>query len=208
MEKFLLFCVFSYWIMLITSNDVSRQEVSGPLRPQLGDNITLNCSMIDRYEITWFHLNAEQLTLLVSAEKDRSGRKLLIKYNHNSKRLRINADSWITVVSLVISEITQSDLGLYFCGTKSDTPEMQFDKSFRLETQDKLTELLKDVEITNDDLTVTERALMFGGVGLAFVIFFFATMAAAGIIHQHGWQKGWAEGKDAAALNSDLTTTD
>lgn len=55
----------------------------------------------------------------------------------------------------------------------------------------------------DDNLTVTERVLMFGGVGLAIVIFFLATVAAGGIIHHHGWQKGWTAGKDAIALGSD-----
>lgn len=201
--------------MHITYSDVSGQEESSLLTAQLGDNITLNCNMTDRYEIAWYHLNAAQLTLLVSVEKDSKTKiRLLISYNQNKKRMKINRDSEITVVSLVISKITESDLGLYFCGGKSDTPEMHFDRSIRVQLEENVSireenehsDREKEVKIT-DDLTVTERVLMFGGVGLAFVIFFFATMAAAGVIHQNGWQKGWAEGKDAA-LNTDLSTTD
>lgn len=101
---------------------------------QLGENITLNCNMSNRNKISWYHLKSEKLTLLVSAQKDRTtGRKLLIDYNTNT-RLKLNVDSGITVVSLGIFEITQSDLGLYFCGTKSDISEMHFDKAIRLQT--------------------------------------------------------------------------
>ncbi|KAI7798495.1 uncharacterized protein LOC130567266 [Triplophysa rosa] len=213
MEKIILFYVFSSWIMHITYSDVSVPQQSFLLRAQLGKSISLNCTMLNRYEIAWHHLNCEQLTLLVTAEKDsKTGEKLLITYNQNKNHLELKANSGITVVSLVISEVTQSDLGLYFCGTKSDTPKMHFDRAIRLQTEENLR-LRKEncnsqlgteqVEITDDDLTVKERVLMFGGVGLAIVIFFLATVAAGGVIHHRGWQKGWTAGKGAIALSSD-----
>lgn len=218
MEKLLFSCVLSFvHLFHITYSDVSGQEVSNLLITHLGENITLNCNMTKRNKVFWYHLNSEQLTLLVSAEIDYvPQKKLLINYNPNKKQLKLKTESGITVVSLVLSKVKQSDLGLYFCGTKSDTSEMHFERSIRVQLEEELSigegnehsnREKNGVKIT-DDLTVTERVLMFGGVGLAFMIFFFATMAAAGVIHQHGWQKGWAEGKDAAALNSDLTTTD
>lgn len=104
------------------------------LTAQLGENITLNCYMTNRNKISWFHLKSEKLTLLVSAQKERTtGRRLLINYKPNA-RLKLNADSGITVVGLVIYEITPSDLGLYFCGTQSDISEMLFDRATRLQT--------------------------------------------------------------------------
>ncbi|XP_056597873.1 uncharacterized protein LOC130415896 isoform X2 [Triplophysa dalaica] len=209
MEKLFFFCVLYGCLVHIT---YSGQEVSNLILDHLGETVTLNCNMTNRYEIAWYHLNSEQLlTLLVSAQKDRT---LLINYNTNP-RLTVNRDSSITLVSLVISEVTQSDLGLYFCGTKSDTPEMHFNRAVRLQTSENLMRREEngdsvrkhggeEVETTDDDdLTVKERVLMFGGVGLAIVIFFLATVAAGGIIHHHGWQKGWSEGKDAIALSSD-----
>ncbi|KAL0150842.1 hypothetical protein M9458_053861, partial [Cirrhinus mrigala] len=92
--------------------------------------------MTNRYEIAWYHLRSEQqLDLLISAEKDKKGRILLTSYNLNSIRLKITADTWVTRATLEISGVTGSDSGLYFCGTKSDAPEMFFDKPIRLEIE-------------------------------------------------------------------------
>ncbi|KAK9958192.1 hypothetical protein ABG768_012366 [Culter alburnus] len=181
----------------------------------MGENITLNCSMRNRYEVSWYHLRSEELVLLIFAEKDKTGRKFLIKYNQNSNRLNITADSLITTVSLVISGVSESDLGLYFCGTKSDTPEMHFDKPIRLQLEDQragntfqfftsclhklvvegenglfyshfvsktmIVESNKADAFNNYGVTVTERVLMFGGVGLAVFVFFLTTVVAGGI---------------------------
>ncbi|KAK9958196.1 hypothetical protein ABG768_012370 [Culter alburnus] len=152
--------------------------------------------MRNRYEVAWYHLRSEELVLLISAEKDKAGRKLLINYNQNKTRLKLISDNWITSVSLVISGATASDSGLYFCGTKSDAPEMHFDKPIRLEIEALfVTEESKaEVEISVT-VTETEQMLMFGGVGLAVFVFFLATVAAGGIIYHRGRQKGWKEAK-------------
>ncbi|XDV33527.1 hypothetical protein PO909_003913 [Leuciscus waleckii] len=134
MKKVIFFCVFSCWIMQITSSDLSAGG-SSDVRVRMGENITLNCSMRNRYEVAWYHLRSEELVLLISAEKDKTGRKLLINYNPNSNRMEITADGWVTRVSLTISGVTESDSGLYFCGIKSDAPEMFFDKPIRLEIE-------------------------------------------------------------------------
>ncbi len=67
--------------------------------------------------------------------KDKTGRKLLLNYNPYATRLKTTADAWVTRATLVISGVTESDSGLYFCGTKSDAPEMFFDKPIRLEIE-------------------------------------------------------------------------
>ncbi|XP_077086340.1 uncharacterized protein LOC143738198 isoform X3 [Siphateles boraxobius] len=209
MEKVIFFfCVFSCWIMQNTSSDLSVGG-SSDVRVKIGENITLNCSMRNRYEVSWYLLRSEELVLLISAEKDKNGRKLLNNYNPNSNRMKMTADSWVTRVSLTISGVTESDSGLYFCGIKSDAPEMHFDKPIRLEIEDtrtdredkdnSVTEPPEEVEI--DEVTVTERVLMFGGVGLAVFVFFLATVVAGGIVHYHGWQKGWAAAKHGALIH-------
>ncbi|KAF4094610.1 uncharacterized protein LOC131535476 isoform X1 [Onychostoma macrolepis] len=202
MEKVIFFfCVFSCWIMQITSNVASVRGSFDLLRVQKGESISLNCSMKNRYEIAWYHLNFEQINLLISAKKEKIIGNLLPNYNQNSTRLKIIADTWITRATLVISGVTESDVGLYFCGTKSDAPEMFFDKPIRLEIEGlSLTEEPKEVDITNG-VTTKERALMFGGVGLAVLVFFLATVIAGGIIHYRGWQKGWAAAKRSSLMN-------
>ncbi|XDV33513.1 hypothetical protein PO909_003905 [Leuciscus waleckii] len=214
MEKVIFFCVFSCWIMQITSSDLSG---SSDVRVQMGEDITLTCSMRNRYEVAWYHLRSEELVLLISAEKDKNGRKLLTNYNPNSNRMNITADSWVTRVSLTISGVTESDSGLYFCGTKSDAPEMHFDKPIRLEIEGLflteepkpeveipglfLTEEPKPKDEIPDEVTVTERVLMFGGVGLAVFVFFLTTVIAGGIIYHRGQQKGWKAAKQEALIS-------
>ncbi|XP_050960230.1 uncharacterized protein LOC127161526 isoform X2 [Labeo rohita] len=186
MEKIIFFSLFS-WTVQTTSRGSSDL-----LRVQMGESISLNCSMRNRYEIAWYHLRSEQqLDLLISAEKDNKGRVLLTNYNTNSIRLKMTADTWVTRAILEISGVTESDSGLYFCGTKSDAPEMFFDKPIRLEVE--------------DGVTVTESVLMFGGVGLAVLVFFVATIAAGRIIHYHGWQKGWAAAKRSSRIQHKST---
>ncbi|XP_048059259.1 uncharacterized protein LOC125275946 isoform X1 [Megalobrama amblycephala] len=202
MDKVIFFfSVFSYWIMQITFSDASVRG-SSDQRAQIGEDITLNCSMRNRYEVSWYHLRSEELVLLISAEKDKAGKKLLINYNQNKTRLKIIADSWVTSVSLTISGVSESDSGLYFCGIKSDAPEMHFDKPIRLEIEGLiLKEGSKAVVGISDEVTMTEQMLMFGGVGLAVFVFFLATFIVARIIHHHGWQKGWKEAKHASPMN-------
>lgn len=52
-----------------------------------------------------------------------------------------------------------------------------------------------------DGVTLTERVLMFGGVGLAVVVFFLATVIVGGIIHHRGWQKGWSAAKRSSRIH-------
>ncbi|XP_077086328.1 uncharacterized protein LOC143738192 isoform X4 [Siphateles boraxobius] len=200
MEKVIFFfCVFSCWIMQITSSDLSVGG-SSDVRVKIGENITLNCSMRNRDEVSWYLLRSEELVLLISAEKDKTGRKLLNNYNPNSNRMKMSADSWVTRVSLTISGVTESDSGLYFCGIKSDAPEMHFDKPIRLEIE----ELPKKVVIKDEvTVTVTERVLMFAGVGLAVFVFFLTvfSVVTGGIIYHRGHQKGWKAAKQEALIN-------
>ncbi|XDV33497.1 hypothetical protein PO909_003893, partial [Leuciscus waleckii] len=114
----------------------------------------------------------------------------------------ISADSWVTRVSLTISGVTESDSGLYFCGIKSDTPEMFFDKPIRLEIEGLFaTEEPKDIVDITDEVTPTERVLMFGGVGLAVCVFLLTTVIAGGIIYHRGWQKGLKASKHGALMD-------
>ncbi|XP_048059258.1 uncharacterized protein LOC125275944 [Megalobrama amblycephala] len=208
MEKVLFFCVFSSWIMQIISSDVSEHEVT-LLRVQLNKSISLNCNMTDRYEIGWFHQHSQQITQLISAETSEvSGKRLLVMYNQNWSHLTVDVDKEVTRVSLVITGLTESDSGLYFCGTKSVTSEMHFEKPIRLEIEGKLTDREDkrvsvtepaDVEIT-DGVTTKERALMFGGVGLAVFVFFLTTVIAGGIIYHRGWQKGLKAAKHTSLM--------
>ncbi|KAK7139593.1 hypothetical protein R3I93_016662 [Phoxinus phoxinus] len=216
--------------MQITSSDVPEDEVT-LFRVELNKDISLNCNMTDRYEIAWYNQNPDsgRLTLLMIAKmSSAAGRKLLVTYNLNRSRLKVDADAEITAVTLVITGVTESDSGLYFCGTKSVSSEMHFEKPIRLEMKDKLTdrqnkdksvtELPKcEVKITEepkdavdvteepkdltDEVTPTERVLMFAGVGLAVFVFFLTTVVAGGIIYHRGWQRGLKAAKHGALMD-------
>uniref|UniRef100_A0A9J8CC23 Ig-like domain-containing protein n=2 Tax=Cyprinus carpio TaxID=7962 RepID=A0A9J8CC23_CYPCA len=195
---FMIILILSVFIYIDVSPDVSVRGSSDLLRVQMGENISLNCSMRNQYEVAWYHLRSEQLDLLTAAEKDDTGRKLLINYNQNKSRLKLTADTWVTRATLEISGVTESDSGLYFCGTKSDAPEMFFSKSIRLEIEGNRFQFF--LFFSGGNVTTKERALMFGGVGLAIAVFFLATVIAGGIIHYRGWQKGWSAAKRSSLI--------
>ncbi|TRY97373.1 hypothetical protein DNTS_032895 [Danionella cerebrum] len=163
----------------------------------MGDTITLSCNMKGRNAIAWYHQNSEELKLLISAEKHKTGSKLDPDFISDEARLKLVHDMAVYNVSLVISQATKSDLGLYFCGTNSDLPEMHFDKPIRV--QDHQEETMPEEDCSKaEELTQTERGLMFSGIALAFLAFFVTTVIAGGTIHRRGWQKGF----EAAERNS------
>ncbi|XP_058610059.1 uncharacterized protein LOC131526017 isoform X2 [Onychostoma macrolepis] len=171
--------------------DVSEHDVS-VLRFQLNESITLNCSFTDMHDMAWYHQNPEsgRLTILIFARS--IGTKLFTDYQNS--RLTITADMLTKTASLVITGLIQSDSGLYFCGTRSVNSDMRFGNPIRIQIEEKLTdsedEAHSDAEIT-DGLTLMERVLIFGGVGLAVFVFFLVIIIAGRNIYYHGWQKGW-----------------
>ncbi|KAF4100924.1 uncharacterized protein LOC131526062 [Onychostoma macrolepis] len=199
MEKVMLFCVFLYRIIQITSSDISEHDVT-LLRFRLNGNISLNCNTTDKIRMSWYHQNPDtgRLTLLLYAFY-----KMYTSYQ--SHRMTFMGNVGTTTASLVITDLTESDAGLYFCGTSMHSDVMNFDKPIRLVMEDKedkvhsVTEPPEDVEITASTVAVmlTERVMIFSGVGLAVFVFFLATVIAGGIIHFYGWQKGWTAAKRA-----------
>ncbi|XP_067267446.1 uncharacterized protein [Chanodichthys erythropterus] len=195
MEKILFFCVFLCRILQITSSDVSGHNVT-LLRFQLNGNISLKCSVTSRHDMTWYHQDPDsgQLKIMVW-----SYYRNLAWGEDPDIRITVKSDSGSNTASLVIENLTESDSGLYFCGTRSENQDRHFHKPIRLHLQDRVhsvTEAPEDVEIT-DGLTMLERVLIFSGVGLAAFVFFLATVVTGRNIHHHGWQKGWAAAKRA-----------
>ncbi|XP_026088233.1 uncharacterized protein LOC113062540 isoform X2 [Carassius auratus] len=209
MKNIIFFCVLWFGNVQIPSSgaSISIQGSSDLLRVQKGESIILKCNMRSRYEIAWYHLRANRFNLLISAQTDITGRKFLTTYNQIQTRLKIAADPWITRATLEISGVTESDSGLYFCGTRSNTTEMHFDRPIRLEIEGQQAEDLsteRPKEVDDTEVTLTERVLMFGGVGLAAFVFFLVTVIAGGLLHYHGWQKGWSAAKHAGPADQKL----
>ncbi len=104
------------------------------LRFQMNGNISLNCSFTHISDIAWYHQNPEsgRLTLLIFA---RSFGKTLFTDKQNS-HLTVEADMLSKTVSLVITGLTESDSGLYFCGAISISAlEMHFEKPIRIQIE-------------------------------------------------------------------------
>ncbi|XP_042601750.1 uncharacterized protein LOC122140804 [Cyprinus carpio] len=133
MEKIMLFCVFSYRIIQISS---SEHDVT-LLRFRLTESISLNCNMTDKFRMAWYHQNPDsgRLTLLLSAKIWSS---LHTEYSQNS-RMRVYGDRMS--ISLNIIGLMESDSGLYYCGTgHTFNSVMYFDKPIRLVMEEKLTD--------------------------------------------------------------------
>ncbi|XP_026104168.1 uncharacterized protein LOC113075702 isoform X1 [Carassius auratus] len=200
MEKIMLFCVFSYLIVQISSSDASEHNVT-LLRFQLNESITLNCSMTDKHVIAWYHQNPEsgQLTLLIFAFA--MGRIRELVSNRQNTRVIVKADRSRNTASLDITGLMESDSGLYFCGTRSVNSDMQFEKPIRLQIEDREDKVQSvtdppEEEIT-DEVTLTERVLMFSGVGLAVFLCFLVIIIVGRNIYCHGWRKGWTAAEHA-----------
>ncbi len=73
-----------------------------------------------------------------------------------------------------------------------------YDYNLNISSVDGVT--MKEKALVLEEVTLTERVLMFGGVGLAIAVFFVATVVAGRIIHSHGWQKGWATAKHSSSI--------
>ncbi|XP_052439525.1 uncharacterized protein LOC127978689 isoform X5 [Carassius gibelio] len=200
MEKIMLFCVFSYLIVQISSSDASEHNVT-LLRFQLNETITLNCSMTDKHVIAWYHQNPKsgQLTLLIFALAMDKKKELNAK--HENTRVTVKEDRRTKIVSLVMTGLMESDSGLYFCGRRSGYSDMQFEKPIRLQIEDREDKVQSvtdppEEEIT-DEVTLTERVLMFSGVGLAVFLCFLVIIIAGRNIYCHGWRKGWTAAEHA-----------
>ncbi|KAI4871902.1 hypothetical protein NFI96_008766 [Prochilodus magdalenae] len=92
------------------------------------ENITLTCNIVGKHQVAWYHLTADELTLLVSAEKSMTENILPIDYNKDGSRFVLKADSEATVARFTIVKVGKDDLGVYFCGTKAEWSQMLFGK--------------------------------------------------------------------------------
>ncbi|XP_052439531.1 uncharacterized protein LOC127978691 isoform X1 [Carassius gibelio] len=199
MEKIMLFCVFSFLIVQISCSGVPEHNVT-LLRFRLNESITLNCNMTYNHVIAWYHQNPEsgQLTMLIFATATGRIRELAL----NRQNTHLTEDRRTKIVSLVMTELMESDSGLYFCGTRLMNSDMQFEKPIRLQIEDRedkvqsVTDPPEDDENT-DEVTLTERVLMFSGVGLAVFLCFLVIIIAGRNIYCHGWRKGWTAAEHA-----------
>ncbi|XP_053541715.1 uncharacterized protein LOC108274860 [Ictalurus punctatus] len=116
-------CRCVYLLMLVFS--IFRRDVSSSsaviVRP--GENITLHCNISPSIEMGWYRLINDELTMIISATKGNLDKELAENYNkdreHFQPLILNNSGHGLGVsLSLIIKDIRQSDIGLYYCGAK------------------------------------------------------------------------------------------
>ncbi|XP_066525866.1 uncharacterized protein [Hoplias malabaricus] len=155
--------------------------------------VTLDCDISEKREVSWYHQNsADELNLLVLAERSRTRQSLPFSFNKNETRFVLTTNKEITVAYLTITEVDTEDEGLYFCGTKADWGHMLFSRATRLQIKDtedsSLTQAEEDDSTGGIDL---EKVMMLVGVGAVALVFFIASVAAGMVIHKQAWKRGW-----------------
>lgn len=83
--------------------------------------------------MAWYRLNSEKITLLVSAMRGNVQKDtFIVEHNEERSRFRLDGDSRLENVSLVISAVREADLGLYFCAVGVSLNKMLFGTAVRL----------------------------------------------------------------------------
>ncbi|KAL6473477.1 hypothetical protein MHYP_G00170380 [Metynnis hypsauchen] len=136
------------------------QRTSSDLRSvHPGENITLHCNITADYEILWYHQSSEEMKLLVSAGKDKLNKSFFHSYNVDDGHYDTTEN-----ISLVITGVNETDLGLYYCGGRSGSNPIRFGKAIRLNfADDGIPEF--DVPVN-----VSERSRLSAGCGLPWIM--------------------------------------
>ncbi|KAL6473777.1 hypothetical protein MHYP_G00173380 [Metynnis hypsauchen] len=119
----------------------------------------------------------------VTWSRDVNGQRVDILTTHNGEITKHITDpdrhySSGTNGMLIIFRVSQSDAGKYYCSGAT-----------------------VELTVTAGGVSVVETVLMFGGVGLAALMFLLATVAAGRVILHQAWLAGWTAGKEAAQLS-------
>ncbi|KAL7868446.1 hypothetical protein SRHO_G00098300 [Serrasalmus rhombeus] len=135
-----------------------------------GSNITLSCK--NNGIMTWEKGFGER----------RKSKILTAQYGKVTKYRRDLEDRYGVMAnqSLIIKNLAPSDSGIYYCN------------SFPVAI------LIVSPAPRTGGVSVVEPVLMFGGVGLAALMFLLATVAAGRVILHQAWLAGWTAGRDAA----------
>lgn len=91
-------------------------------------NYTNSSSMM-----AWYRLNSEKMTLLVSATRGNMQKNtFIVVHNEERSHFKLDGDSRLESVNLVISAVRETDLGLYFCAAGVRLNKMLFGTAVRL----------------------------------------------------------------------------
>ncbi|XP_047675740.1 uncharacterized protein LOC113651636 isoform X3 [Tachysurus fulvidraco] len=73
--------------------------------------------------MVWFCSTTQELTIIISATKGNLKKELQVNYNKDPHRFKVllqNTNSGQVSLGLIIMDIRQSDIGLYYCGARQE----------------------------------------------------------------------------------------
>ncbi|KAL6473776.1 hypothetical protein MHYP_G00173370 [Metynnis hypsauchen] len=151
-----------------------------------GSSITLSCK--NNGIMTWEKGSGER----------RKSKILTAQYGKVTKYKRDLEDRYGVMAnqSLIIKNLSPSDSGIYYCNS--------FPVAILIVSPAQRAEVSSDIPTTasaissTSGVSVVETVLMFGGVGMAALMFLLATVAAGRVILHQAWLAGWTAGRDAA----------
>ncbi|KAF4081726.1 hypothetical protein AMELA_G00164620 [Ameiurus melas] len=116
-------CRCVYLLVLLFSIFIRDLSSSSAVIVRPGENITLHCQISPSTDMSWYRLIHDELTMIISATKGNLDKELAEDYNKDPQRYKtlIQNNSGHGLgesLSLNIMDIRQSDIGLYYCGTK------------------------------------------------------------------------------------------
>ncbi|KAF5888192.1 collagen triple helix, partial [Clarias magur] len=124
------------------SEDLSQLNLTSPytlLTVHEKGSVSLQCDITDHEEVAWYRLSFYTLTLLISAQKTRTVKSLPVYYSKDEHRFVLRPDSEITTATFTINNLTEEDLGLYFCGITAEPAQMHFGRATRLQFEENST---------------------------------------------------------------------
>ncbi|XP_053541919.1 uncharacterized protein LOC128634968 [Ictalurus punctatus] len=196
MEAYLFFFLLTCTNMQVASADTSLSNLKSAdtLTVRQKENITLQCDITGHEDVAWYLLSSDRFTLLISARKTRTRKGLPVYYNKDESRFALKPDSEINTAIFTIFSLTEDDEGLYFCGTAAKPTQLHFGNGIRLQFEDKSkdtqetfsTQKPHEEEVENSGaVSVCERVVMFGGVGVVTLLLILTTVVACSVI-KHG----------------------
>ncbi|KAL6473779.1 hypothetical protein MHYP_G00173400 [Metynnis hypsauchen] len=203
--EFVVNCdVFLY--LLVCRLVVSTQAVIFSQSKTEGRDVILGC--VNEGKVTWGKGTDGGRSDILTAEDG----EITQKHRPDPE----NRYSVLTDLSLVIKSVALSDSGIYYCNSApavnlSVNPAPSETVSSSRPTTERRTDALlttassvlhtESTTTTTGGVSVVESVLMFGGVGLAALMFLLATVAAGRVILHQNRQTGWTAGKEFVQLS-------
>ncbi|XP_050960212.1 V-set and immunoglobulin domain-containing protein 8 [Labeo rohita] len=120
----LLVSISTQYVMCAATVNVSVQQEQ---------NVSLSCYLNSSSEMAWYRLSSEKITLLVSAARGNLQKKDFITYyNEDESHFRLEEDRRLDSITLAITGVRESDLGLYYCAVRIGAKAMRFGTAVRL----------------------------------------------------------------------------